>query len=257
MKTTELEDIISSRCFKTNSHKVANACHIVDHEADQLLIMMVYKRGIGPLDSTQEWKITYSAKDVIHDYYKTQDKQEDLINRLEEAPAVQSIQEQINELGYTEQEILNIIKQAIPNKKTCEFASSVLLHGDLETMAKFELDRKQFKRKLKRVVTYAEQHKERFKMVVDAHEKAVVEAELTLLHQYTDIMEKSNNVETDIEELIHSNSDYFEDLIGKCVPYITEQSKMIEHYCLVSKIDMYSLNNYIYKRIAKLERLVA
>jgi hypothetical protein len=248
-----LNDVLQSRCFKTNTHAIANTCHIPDADAEQLLIIAVDKRGITELDKKMEWKITYSAKDVISSYFKRQKDDEGLINKLEEAPQPKSIQEQVAELGYSNREILNIISLAIPNKKTQIFAGFVLLHGDKETMQHFGLTTRQFKRKLSRLVKYAEQHKTKFKEVVDEYEMINIDAELETLKQYTTIMETSEDPEVEVAELFHDYAEYYTNLVGECTPYIKEPNKILNHYWLANKQDQYSLNNYIYDRIEKLE----
>lgn len=254
MNDALIQKLMQSRCFKTNTHLVANTCHIEGHESSQLLILQCLKRRVHPpVTSKMEWRVTYAAKDVIHQYYEQQGAQKDLINNLKKASKPKSIQEQVAELGYSNREILNIISLAIPNKKTQQFAGSVLLQGAEETMAKFNLTKRQFKRKLNRLVKYAEQHKTKFKEVVDEYEMISIKAELEILKQYTTIMETSEDPEVEVAELFHDYTEYYDNLIGECTPYIKEPNKILNHYWLANKQDQYSLNNYIYERIAKLE----
>lgn len=250
----DVQEIVDNWSFKTNTHKVANSLRMSDTEAAGLLLDECINRNIAtPLNSLQQWKITYAAKDVISNHYKAIHKNEGLVNKLEQAPEPKSIQEQVAELGYSNREILNIISFAIPNKNTQLFAGFVLLHGDKETMQHFGLTSRQFKRKLSRLVKYAEQHKKKFKEVVDEYEMININAELETLKQYTTIMETSEDPEVEVAELFHDYTEYYTNLVGECTPYIKEPNKILNHYWLANKQDQYSLNNYIYDRIAKLE----
>lgn len=250
----DVHEIIDSWSFQTNTHKVANLLHISDSEASGLLIDECVSRNVTtPLNSLQQWKITYSAKDVIRNRYKDQRKNEDLVSTLKIAPQPYSsgLDESLKDLNINYKELIAITQASFPNKKTQQFVQSVLDIGAEQTMSELGLTKKQFNRRLKRACDYASHHRAKFTGAIDKQDRQRLTNELAILRRYELIITNSSSPELLIEELIENNYDYFEDFIGQIAN--VDQCTLLRHYCLANKQSMYRLNEAIYARIQTIE----
>ena len=165
-----VQEILDSWSFKTNTHKVANSLHISDTVAAGLLLDECANRNIAmPLNSLQQWKITYAAKDVIRNHYKYINKNEDLINtiKLTQQSTSSGLDESLKDLNTNYEELTAIIQTSFPNKKTQQFVQSVFDVGAEQTMADLEITKKQFNRKLKKACDYASHHRAKFTGAID------------------------------------------------------------------------------------------
>lgn len=253
-----IREITDSWSFQTNLHIVANSLHISDTEAQSLLLDECLKRHVEtPLTAVMQWKVTYARKDLVSQYYRNQKRDKGLKEKLKVRAAPRSIQQQLEDLGYTEKDVKNVIGLAFSNRKTREFAESILLKGESETMAQFKVTHRQFQRKLKRLVRYSEEHREHFREILAQYgriryeDNDVNNDELAILRDYQLIINNRSSPETLIEELIQNNQEYFEDLIGR-IPNIDECG-LLRHYCMTNRKDMYQLNEAINTRLEELE----
>ena len=250
----DVQEIIDSWSFQTNLHIVANSLHIDDSEATGLLLDECLDRNIAtPLNSLQQWKITYAAKDIIRNYYKDQYKNEDLINTLKvtQQPYSSGLDESLKDLNINYEELIAIIQASFPNKKTQQFVQSVLDVGATQTMEDLGLNRKQFNRRLKRACDYASHHRGKFTGAIDQQDKQKLTNELAILKHYELIINNRSSPELLIEELIENNYEYFEEFIGQ-IPNV-DQCTLLRHYCLSDKKSMYRVNEAIYSRIQTIE----
>lgn len=90
------QELISSKCFKTNVHKLANRLHISDLDAQQEIYYHLTNKRLKNMTEDEfvekwndekerkviEWKITYSRQDVQHSYYADRNREDDKVSRL-------------------------------------------------------------------------------------------------------------------------------------------------------------------------------
>ncbi|WP_436669699.1 hypothetical protein [Lactiplantibacillus plantarum] len=174
-----LNRIIQTRTFKTNTHNIANQLVISDLDARELLCTELAEHRLSKYsndelaslldakDPNLSWKITYAAKDVVSKHYKQLGKQaeheyhgqladiETGIIKLANGDKVEDI---------TEYQLAKVVQQ-FATKSSRLFVDLLLRYGKTETMIQMKLTSKQFNRKLRNCLAYVAKHQSKFALV--------------------------------------------------------------------------------------------
>lgn len=176
-----LNRIIASRTFKTNTHNIANRLVISDVDAQELLCSELAEHRLAKYNNSEIaslldardpnllWKVTYAAKDVISKHYRALGKRaeheyhgqladiETGIIKLANGDKVENINE------YQ----LSKVVQQFATQSSRLFVDLLLRYGKTETMAQMRLTNKQFNRKLRNCLSYVNKHRSKFDLVTD------------------------------------------------------------------------------------------
>lgn len=176
-----LNRIIQTRTFKTNTHNIANSLSISDLDARELLCAELAEHRLAKYsndeiaslldagDPNLGWKVTYAAKDAISKHYRALGRQaeheyhgqladiETGIIKLANGDKVEDI---------TEYQLAKVVQQ-FATKSSRLFCDLLLRYGKSETMAQMRLTNKQFNRKLRNCLSYVAKHSDKFSLVTD------------------------------------------------------------------------------------------
>lgn len=176
-----LNRIINTRTFKTNTHNIANQLVISDADARELLSTELAEHRLSKYsnnelasllddkDNNLLWKVTYAARDVCSKHYKQLGKQaeheyhgqladiETGVIKLANGDKVESI---------NEYQLAKVVQQ-FATQSSRLFVDLLLRFGKTETMAQMRLTNKQFNRKLRNCLSYISKHQSKFDLVTD------------------------------------------------------------------------------------------
>jgi len=176
-----LNRIIQTRTFKTNTHNIANRLVISDLDARELLCTELAEHRLAKYSNAEiaslldasdpnlNWKVTYAAKDVCSKHYRALGKQaeheyhgqladiETGVIKLLDGDKVENI---------TEYQLAKVTQQ-FATQSSRLFVDLLLRFGKTETMAQMRLTPKQFSRKLRNCLSYVSKHRSKFDLVTD------------------------------------------------------------------------------------------
>lgn len=176
-----LNRIIQTRTFKTNTHNIANQLVISDLDAQELLCTELAEHRLAKYsndelaslldarDQNLSWKVTYAAKDVVSKHYRALGKRaeheyhgqladiETGVIKLANGDKVENI---------NEYQLAKVVQQ-FATKSSRLFCDLLLRYGKSETMAQMKLTNKQFNRKLRNCLSFATKHSDKFSLVTD------------------------------------------------------------------------------------------
>lgn len=176
-----LNRIIATRTFKTNTHNIANQLVISDADARELLCTELAEHRLSKYSNSEIasllddkdpnllWKVTYAAKDVCSKHYRALGKQAEHQYHGQLADidtgvisiAIGNKVEQINEYQLAK------VTQQFATQSSRLFVDLLLRFGKNETMAQMALTPKQFNRKLRNCLSYVAKHRSKFNLVTD------------------------------------------------------------------------------------------
>lgn len=242
-----LNRIIASRTFKTNTHNIANQLAISDVDAQELLCSELAEHRLAKYNNSEIaslldardpnllWKVTYAAKDVISKHYRALGKQaeheyhgqlaniETGIIKLANGDKVENINE------YQ----LSKVVQQFATQSSRLFVDLLLRYGKTETMAQMRLTNKQFNRKLRNCLSYVNKHRSKFDLVTDNKRDRQLYI-LNSLNELFSIIDKDGN----IQEWIDSHIKLTNELLANST--VRYQGTIIQAFNQASKSDQYS-----------------
>ncbi|KZU46687.1 hypothetical protein [Lactiplantibacillus plantarum] len=176
-----LNRIINTRGFRTNTHNIANRLVISDADARELLCTELAEHRLAKYsndeiaslldnkDPNLLWKVTYAARDVVSKHFRALGKRaeheyrgeligiETGVIKLADGNKVEDISEY--QLARTTQQFAT--------QSSRLFCDLLLRFGKTETMAQMRLTNKQFNRKLRNCLSYISKHRSKFDLVTD------------------------------------------------------------------------------------------
>lgn len=203
-----LNRIIQTRTFKTNTHNIANQLVISDLDACELLCTELAEHRLAKysnneiaslLDTNDQnlgWKITYAARDVVSKHYRALGKRaeheyhgqladiETSIIKLSNGDKVENI---------TEYQLAKVVQQ-FATQSSRLFVDLLLRFGKNEAMAQMKLSNKQFNRKLRNCLSYISKHQSKFELVTDNKRDRQLYV-LNSLNKLFDIIDKEGNIQ--------------------------------------------------------------
>nr|WP_027822166.1 hypothetical protein [Lactiplantibacillus plantarum] len=176
-----LNRIIASRTFETNTHNIANRLVISDLDARELLCTELAEHRLSKYsndelasllddkDPNLNWKITYAAKDVVSKHYRAMGKQAEheyhgQLAEIETGVIKLANGDKVEDI--TEYQLAKVVQQ-FATKSSRLFVDLLLRYGKTETMAQMRLTNKQFNRKLRNCQSYVAKHRSKFSLVTD------------------------------------------------------------------------------------------
>ncbi|MCG0823277.1 hypothetical protein IMAU10591_03026 [Lactiplantibacillus plantarum] len=243
-----LNRIIQTRTFKTNTHNIANRLVISDLDARELLCTELAEHRLSKYSNSEIasllddkdpnllWKVTYAAKDVCSKHYRALGKQaeheyhgqlaniETGIIKLANGDKVENI---------NEYQLAKVVQQ-FATQSSRLFCDLLLRYGKTETMAQMRLTRKQFNRKLRNCLSYISKHQSKFDLVTNSrrdHELYV----LNSLNELFNIIDKEGNIQ---EGWINGHISLTNELLS--ISKVHYQGAVLNHWETASNKDKYA-----------------
>ncbi|UTD42275.1 hypothetical protein [Lactiplantibacillus plantarum] len=243
-----LNRIIQTRTFKTNTHNIANRLVISDLDARELLCTELAEHRLAKYsndeiaslldarDPNLSWKVTYAARDVVSKHYRALGKQaeheyhgqlaniETGIIKLANGDKVENI---------NEYQLAKVVKQ-FATQSSRLFCDLLLRYGKTETMAQMRLTRKQFNRKLRNCLSYISKHQSKFDLVTNSrrdHELYI----LNSLNELFNIIDKEGNIQ---EGWINGHISLTNELLS--ISKVHYQGAVLNHWETASNKDKYA-----------------
>lgn len=177
-----LNRIIQTRTFKTNTHNIANQLVISDLDAQELLCTELAEHRLAKYsndelailldarDPNLGWKVTYAAKDVVSKHFRALGKQAEheyhgQLANIETGVIKLANGDQVEDI--TEYQLAKVTQQ-FATQSSRLFVDLLLRFGKTETMAQMRLSNKQFNRKLRNCLSYIAKHRSKFDLVTDS-----------------------------------------------------------------------------------------
>ena len=243
-----LNRIIQTRTFKTNTHNIANQLVISDLDAQELLCTELAEHRLAKYsndelaslldarDPNLLWKVTYAAKDVVSKHYRALGKQAEHQYHGEladiETGVIRLVDDNGNTTDINEYQLAKVVQQ-FATKSSRLFVDLLLRFGKTETMAQMRLTNKQFNRKLRNCLSYVAKHSDKFSLVTDQARDHQLYM-LNSLNELFSIIDKEGN----IQEWIDSHIKLVNELLADSD--VRYQGAVLNHWETASKADQYA-----------------
>ncbi|WP_338714125.1 hypothetical protein [Lactiplantibacillus plantarum] len=242
-----LNRIINTRTFKTNTHNIANRLVISDLDARELLCTELAEHRLSKYsndeiaslldarDPNLSWKVTYAARDVVSKHYRALGKQaeheyhgqlaniETGIIKLANGDKVENI---------NEYQLAKVVQQ-FATQSSRLFCDLLLRFGKTETMAQMRLTNKQFNRKLRNCLSYISKHQSKFDLVTNRERDSKLYV-LNSLNELFSIIDKEGN----IQSWIDNHTKLVNELLS--TSEVHYQGTIIRAFNQASKADQYA-----------------
>ncbi|MDO7805205.1 hypothetical protein Q7Q91_09455 [Lactiplantibacillus pentosus] len=242
-----LNRIINTRTFKTNTHNIANRLVISDLDARSLLCTELAEHRLAKYsndelaslldarDPNLNWKLTYAAKDVVSKHYRALGKQaeheyhgqladiETGVIKLANGDKVEDI---------TEYQLAKVVSQ-FATQSSRLFVDLLLRFGKTETMAQMKLTNKQFNRKLRNCLSYVAKHSDKFDLVTDSKRDRQLYI-LNSLNRLFSIIDQRGDIQSWIDGHIKLTNELLAD------SDVRYQGTIIRAFNQASKADQYA-----------------
>lgn len=242
-----LNRIIQTRTFKTNTHNIANQLVISDLDAQELLCTELAEHRLAKYsndelaslldarDQNLSWKVTYAAKDVVSKHYRALGKRaeheyhgqladiETGVIKLANGDKVEDI---------TEYQLAKVVQQ-FATKSSRLFVDLLLRFGKTETMAQMRLTNKQFNRKLRNCLSYIAKHSDKFDLVTDQTRDRQLYI-LNSLNELFSIIDKEGSIQDWIDGHIKLVNELLAD------SEVRYQGTIIRAFNQASRLDQYA-----------------
>lgn len=244
-----LNRIINTRTFKTNTHNIANRLVISDADARELLCTELAEHRLAKYSNSEIssllddkdpnllWKVTYAARDVCSKHYKQLGKQaeheyhgqladiETGVIKLANGDKVESI---------NEYQLAKVVQQ-FATQSSRLFVDLLLRFGKTETMAQMRLTNKQFNRKLRNCLSYISKHQSKFDLVTDNKR----DSQLYVLNSLNELDAIINGTrDGSIQTWIDNHSKLVNELLADSE--VRYQGVVLNHWKTASKADQYA-----------------
>lgn len=271
------EDVINSRCFSTNTHKLANRLQISDADARNDIYYQFTQKRLKDMAEDEfiekwndeherkvlEWKITYSRQDVQHQYYSGYEREDEKKDRLKVGiPTLEEIRAKnepavIPLIKDDETKLLEFVmehlEEIFPNSpKKIEMITNIVNHTKVYT-------RKQITNLLSDIRKVYRKKRDKLDELYSMFEN---KDNIRLLELTGCILKADNQGDTIHERDMHVadtikkiDDDTFSDLMDKCVErgyLIKNQSELFHDWM---HADATSKNNFIHFLKAKRNEL--
>lgn len=205
--------------------------------------------AINQDDQVMGFRIVYARRDILRMHYREQRRRMDSVNAL-------SRMIELDSAMRTRQDIeaaIPIVEQLFANQATKTFVLDTLQFGQAETMARLNLDRRQFAAKLRRAEKYCCQHRQKIIGLISSRQdkKDVVEREL--LQSLHDLLADSETNDEDVMVWINSNREYCEELMGE-ISGINHQLLMLNDFSKCDHAEQYRLINALELKLVYLNK---
>lgn len=242
-----LNRIINTRTFKTNTHNIANRLVISDLDARELLCTELAEHRLSKYsndeiaslldarDPNLSWKVTYAAREVVSKHYRALGKQaeheyhgqlaniETGIIKLANGDKVENI---------NEYQLAKVVQQ-FATQSSRLFCDLLLRFGKTETMAQMRLTNKQFNRKLRNCLSYISKHQSKFDLVTNRERDSKLYV-LNSLNELFSIIDKEGN----IQSWIDNHTKLVNELLS--TSEVHYQGTIIRAFNQASKADQYA-----------------
>ncbi|MCW1911869.1 hypothetical protein N7X57_15790 [Lactiplantibacillus paraplantarum] len=246
-----LNRIIASRTFKTNTHNIANQLVISDMDARELLCTELAEHRLAKCsndeiaslldarDPNLNWKVTYAARDVVSKYYRTLGRQAEHEYHGQLADIETSVIKIANGdkvEDITEYQLAKVVQQ-FATQSSRLFVDLLLRFGKVETMAQMRLTNKQFNRKLRNCLSYVAKHSDKFSLVTDRERDRQLYV-LNSLNELFSIIDKGDK--GDIQNWIDSHAKLTNELLADSTSEVHYQGAILNHWETASNKDKYA-----------------
>lgn len=256
-----VEELTHYRTFRVEKHKLANALHVSDQDAEQELLTELVEHRMARFDDDQvkklitlddagfSFKIVYARKDILRAHYRTLRRQQETQESLIDLQSDSRTQEDILQA-------LDLVPALFSNTATQEFVTCVLMHGKEETMKRMSLTKRQFSLKLWRTEQYCIAHRQKIIGLIKTKADEQLIKEHNRLQSLHDVLTDEASTDADIQAWCQNNQDYCDDVAGR-VPGIHEQVEVIEAFATAPRDDQYRFIEWCESRLDELtEKLV-
>ena len=245
-----LNRIIQTRTFKTNTHYIANRLVISDADAQELLCTELAEHRLAKYsndeiaslldagDPNLLWKVTYAARDATSKYYRALGKQAEHEYHGQLADIETGVIKLADDNGDKVEDIsefkLQQVVSLFPTDKTRLFVDLTLRYGKTETMAVLKLTNKQYARRLRNATSYVNRHRSKFDLVTDQTRDRQLYI-LNSLNELFSIIDKEGSIQDWIDGHIKLTNSLLAD--SEVVRY---QGAILNHWDTASKADQYA-----------------
>lgn len=242
-----LNRIINTRTFKTNTHNIANQLVISDADARELLSIELAEHRLSKYsnseiadllddkDNNLLWKVTYAARDVVSKHYKQLGKRAEheyhgQLADIETSVIKLSNGDKVEDI--TEYQLAKVVQQ-FATQSSRLFVDLLLRFGKTETMAQMRLTNKQFNRKLRNCLSYISKHQSKFDLVTDNKRDRQLYV-LNSLNGLFSVIDKEDNIQDWIDGHIKLVNELLAD------SDVRYQGAVLNHWETASKSDQYA-----------------
>ncbi|MBO2727264.1 hypothetical protein [Lactiplantibacillus plantarum] len=243
-----LNRIINTRTFKTNTHNIANRLVISDADAQELLCTELAEHRLSKYSNNEiaslldagdpnlSWKVTYSARDVVSKHYRALGKQAEHQYHGELADIDTGVIRLLDDNGNTtdinEYQLAKVVQQ-FATQSSRLFCDLLLRYGKTETMAQMRLTNKQFNRKLRNCLSYIAKHRSKFDLVTNNKRDRQLYV-LNSLNGLFSVIDKEGN----IQDWVDSHIKLTNELLS--TSEVRYQGTIIRAFNQASKADQYA-----------------
>ncbi|MGJ3781579.1 hypothetical protein ACLOBT_07995 [Lactiplantibacillus plantarum] len=259
-----LNRIINTRTFKTNTHNIANQLVISDADSAELLCTELAEHRLSKYSNSEiasllddkdpnlYWKVTYAARDVCSKHYKQLGKRaeheyhgqladiETSVIKLSNGDKVENI---------NEYQLAKVVQQ-FATQSSRLFVDLLLRFGKNETMAQMALTPKQFNRKLRNCLSYVAKHRSKFNLVTDGERDSRLYT-LNSLNMLFSVIDKEGS----IQDWIDNHTKLVNELLADSSD-VRYQGAILNHWETASNKDKYAFIRQAISQQAKAQEWI-
>ena len=155
--------IMATNTFQVTSRTLAKALHVKLQDAQAMLIQEIHKHRhvldevTGELTDSQIKAIIFAKRDILTKHFNEEQSRQSVITPATDSKGNNLVNnmEALPETGrYSEDELIRVLEVAdeLFDKRSREFAVTLLTQGREATKESFGLDNRKFNKKLKRII---------------------------------------------------------------------------------------------------------